>query len=119
MAWKLFGFLRAIWSAGAFHADAGIVQEAGPFLVHQFLVPVEERFAGFRHDEAGFFPADLIHQGKQGESQAKAIEKEGRLVGPFDRRRRHGRRRFIASVGKTGRRLYAVAQKKMETIPFP
>mgnify|MGYP000849860073 CR=1 FL=1 len=104
---------------GKFHADAGIVQESGPFLVHQFLVPVDKRFAGFRHDEAGLFPANLIHQGEQGESQAEAVEKEGGLIGSLNRSRRHGCRRFIASVGKAGRCLYAVAQKKVETVPFP
>ena len=53
-----------------FHADAGIVQEAGAFPVHQLLVPVNERLAGLRYDEAGLFPLDQVHQGKQGEPQA-------------------------------------------------
>ena len=37
---------------------------------HQLLVPVNERLAGLRYDEAGLFPLDQVHQGKQGEPQA-------------------------------------------------
>ena len=104
---------------GELHADAGIVQEAGAFLVQQLFMPVNELFARFPHNEAGLFPLDLVHQGKQGESQAKPVQEKSGLVGPFYRGCRHGCGRFIASMGKTGRHLHAVTEKKMEAVPFP
>lgn len=62
---------------GKFHADAGIVQESGPFLVHQFLVPVDKRFAGFRHDERAF-SLRFDPSGEQGEPRPRpSRRKEG------------------------------------------
>ena len=95
------------------------MQESGTFPIQKFLVPVHQFPARFRHDEAGFFPLNLVHQGKQGEAQTQAIQKERGLVGSLDGRRGDGRRRFIASVRKTGSRLHAVPEQKMEAVPFP